>query len=877
MESGFKRTRDTPRGFELVADGRAAPLNSIYVGFVRLIDDVISMGRLSVWIPELGGDPNDPNSWFICNYASPFGGASNVYNVMAGGTSWTSSQTSYGMWFVPPDLNNEVVVCFINGDSGRGIWFACLYQQNMNHMVPGIPGTVATAGPGQATIDNADSLPVVEYNKASSNLQIAMSARPVFTPLASQLQIQGLDQDILRGTSTSGARRTDPPNSVYGILTPLQNQFVMDDNPGQAFIRLRTRTGTQVLISDTDGSIYINSADGSNWLNMNSDGTIDIYGMKDISIRSQGSLNFRGDIDVNIEAGRTINMKARNDVNVPNPSAPSMDKQANGGNINIECNMDFNLTAGNIYTYAGNIHARSAGNIFDTADGPPTPPGGQKSHWGNIYIKANGNIFINSNNNIAIQSNSNIYIQADNLIHITSNLDLLLNSGGNVTINANANIEIGSMGNIHILAAGNINVVSMNSMVIQSDMNLNINSINVMVIQSNESIVIGAQGQIDLLSPNDSIFIASGLDVWVSAYEDINVVAGRNIIIDAFHTLNEFSNIIEKLERIAVYTVEVDPLDSLSVSPDEHKEMYRWAKQGQMPVPPTDIDQQDNQIFGPGAYSPIDRETILYRLPFHEPYPYHAGTLVGTDSYISETSGNPLIDQFTGLPMQLGSIIPGATIPGPLVGIPISGMQPGTWIGTDYVNGVPQYSFQGPNSNLASASSYQLSALGIQFLIKYEGFNPLPYTDLGGQICIGVGHALTPDEISNRYTNTSDGQIPWSQGLSDDEIMGLLNQDLYDQGDPIKLVPVITDGVYSGCGGALITQAQFDVIVSFCFNICPIPFMSSTFAQQLTAGNYAQAIIELLRWNQLLGSVNQQINNRRTDEASRILNLNVTL
>jgi hypothetical protein len=91
--------------------------------------------------------------------------------------------------------------------------------------------------------------------------------------------VQGLDQDFIRGVSTSGARRTNPVNSVYGILTPLQNQFVLDDNPEQPLIRLRTRTGVQLLLSDADGSVYINSADGSNWLYMGADGTVEIYGL----------------------------------------------------------------------------------------------------------------------------------------------------------------------------------------------------------------------------------------------------------------------------------------------------------------------------------------------------------------------------------------------------------------------------------------------------------------------------------------------------------------------------------------------------------------------------------------------------------------------
>ena len=854
MTTGFSRTKHTPREFELVGHGRAAPLNSIYVGFVKGFDDVISMGRLQVWIPELGGDPNDSGCWYVCTYASPFGGASNIYNVTVDGTDWTTSQRSYGMWFVPPDYNNEVLVCFINGDPGRGVWFACLYQQNMNHMVPGIPGS-------SGGVDNTDTAPVVEYNKKNTDIQVTNPTRPEFSPLADQLQIQGLNTDILRGTSTSGARRTDPPNAVYGILTPLQNQFVMDDNPGQAFIRLRTRTGTQVLISDTDGSIYINSADGSSWLNMNSDGTIDVYGLKDVSVRSQGSLNLRGDIDVNIEAGRTINMKARNDVKVPNPSAPSMDKQASGGNINIECNMDFNLTAGNIYTKAGNVHSRTSGNIFDT------------TYPGNIFVKANGNIFINSNANIGIQANANIFIESGNLIHITSNLDMLFNSGGNVTMYANANIAISSMGNLYLLAVGNMNIITMNSLIIQSNTYLDMYSVGFMNIQSNESMYIATKHQLNLLAEQDDIFIVTGYDIFMSAYEDINIVTGRNILLDAYHTLYQYSHVEAKLAEIEVISIEIDAIKPLSIVPDEHKEFNPWARQGQLPVRPTDINQEDNQIFGPGIYSPIDRQTILYRLPFHEPYPYHAGTLVGTDSYIDEGQGQT--DQFTGLPYQIGSIIPGATIPQPLAGIPLSGMPPGNWQGIDYINGVPQYSYQGPNPNLKPASSYQLSDLGIQFLIKYEGFSPLPYTDLGGHICIGVGHALKQEEIDGMYTSVDGDQVPWAQGLSDDQIMDLLNQDLYSQGDPIKQQPVVV--TVWGAVSALVTQAQFDVIVDFCFNIIPPKFMGCSFVQQVNAGNYAQAAIEILKWNQLQGSVNQQIVNRRTDEASKFLGLQTNL
>jgi len=279
--------------------GRATLQDKIYVGFVKYADDVNTMGRLKVWIPELAADPNDPNTWFIVSYCSPFAGATNVLD-NKNDSSFPSTQKSYGMWFVPPDINNEVVCAFINGDPGRGIWFGCLYQQNMNQMVPGLPGNNSEA-----------TLPTAEYNKKVTQPNLGTPDRPLYYPLADQLNLQGLNQDTLRGVSSSGARRVDPGLSVYGVLTPGGSQMVFDDNPSNAYIRLRTSSGAQLIINDTTGFIYLNSVDGKNWISMDAGGRVDVYAYGDISLRSQGSLNFRADQDINIEAGQNINIKAR--------------------------------------------------------------------------------------------------------------------------------------------------------------------------------------------------------------------------------------------------------------------------------------------------------------------------------------------------------------------------------------------------------------------------------------------------------------------------------------------------------------------------------------------------------------------------------------
>lgn len=316
----LRRHVNTPDSYDLDLPGRGTLQDKFYLGFVKVADDVLKMGRLKVWIPELSGDPNDEAGWFIVNYCSPFAGATNVYDNRNENT-YQGTQKSYGMWFIPPDINNEVVCAFINGDPARGIWLGCLFQQNMNHMVPGLPGQ-----------DSSATTPVAEYNKRVNHVNLNSPTRPVYEPLADGLLRQGLNQDTIRGVTDSGARRAEPANSVYGILTPGGNQFVFDDSPSNAYIRLRTQHGAQIMINDTSGFIYINSVDGKNWISMDATGKIDVYAQDDISIRSQGSINMRADLDVNIESGRDINMRARgrqvgagvvtNPVSSPMPSTP---------------------------------------------------------------------------------------------------------------------------------------------------------------------------------------------------------------------------------------------------------------------------------------------------------------------------------------------------------------------------------------------------------------------------------------------------------------------------------------------------------------------------------------------------------------------------
>ncbi len=318
------KTTKTPVSSKGQPLGRVNVLNGVYMGFVKKVDDVQTMGRLQVWIPELGSAPDDAEGWVIVNYCSPFAGATNVDSISRGDIkSFEGTQTSYGMWFVPPDINNTVLVMFINGDASKGVWMGCLYNQYMNNMVPGMP-----VDENNYQYPNK-SVPVAEYNKQNKGItQPSQAVKPVEVTKFKGLGTQGLITDPVRGTTTSGARR-ESPSQVFGILTPGPaidkdvpfdkirrkggHSFIMDDLEDSEYIQLSTKSGAQIRISETDGFIYIINRDGTAWIQMDEQGNIDGFAAGDISLRAQRDFNIRADRNVNIEAGQNLFMKAAKD------------------------------------------------------------------------------------------------------------------------------------------------------------------------------------------------------------------------------------------------------------------------------------------------------------------------------------------------------------------------------------------------------------------------------------------------------------------------------------------------------------------------------------------------------------------------------------
>jgi len=358
-----------------------------------------------VWIAEMFNDEFDPKGWITVNYCSPFAGVTN-WETTSQSThdTFTDTQMAYGMWAVPPDINNEVIVMFLNGSAEAGIWMGCLYKEYTQHEVP----AMATSPKNKQT--RKHSVPVTAYNKWDTTDEGGKNplnpTRPWHETRTKGIGEQGLIDDHVRGLTSSSAMR-ESPSTVFGISTPGPidpkrskyehgigrlggNSFVMDDgdeNGDDEYIGFRTRSGASFRIDETNGIIYAINKKGTAWIQMDEDGNVDIFGAKSISMRSQEDFNIRADGDVNIEAGQNVNIKAAKDTD----STKKVIKPGSGegGDINFHAendlngivkrdayitvfdgNLDIGVKVGNKTEHiGGNVDFRSDGNVKETVQG----------------------------------------------------------------------------------------------------------------------------------------------------------------------------------------------------------------------------------------------------------------------------------------------------------------------------------------------------------------------------------------------------------------------------------------------------------------------------------------------------------------------------
>ena len=359
MSDNIQRARGRPQGYKFDRGGTPAEFGP-FIGIVKNNLDPTRSGRLQVYIEQFGGDnPEDTSLWRTVMYVPPFYGVTPRNNATksTGDGSYKGNQQSYGMWFTPPDIGVQVICFFVSGDPNQGYYIGCVPEAGVSHMIPAVGASrqFTTKNAQQQTeisAAGAQQLPVVEINSEndaiSQNPRFFDQPKPIHDYVYAILYNQGLLGDYIRGPISSSSQR-ESPSAVFGFSTPGRpiyqgglsekdikqrvnsgqvsladvkvegrrggHSIVLDDGDLQGrdnLIRIRTAKGHQITMSDESDCFYFIAANGQTWIELGSEGTVDVFSTNSVNVRSQGEINLHSDKDININAGQNLNIRAGN-------------------------------------------------------------------------------------------------------------------------------------------------------------------------------------------------------------------------------------------------------------------------------------------------------------------------------------------------------------------------------------------------------------------------------------------------------------------------------------------------------------------------------------------------------------------------------------
>lgn len=327
-----------------------------YTGIVVSADDVMDQQRLRVYCQSLRDDPRNPESIPYAVYCSPFAGTIDDPSMRRGAIGdTTEGAVSYGFHGVP-EVGSQVLIMLINGDPNARVWIGSIPKHQQTNTIGhgryiwteeayadgpfsgGTPGGSegSPIEPAYSNLSEAFSSnkKAPEWLTRGADLQaLSNQTKTEFTgsrdQRASEIQSiydkhRGAGASLYKhyatvvtqpGNGWSGIRssisRTSRVSRVYGMTTPGFHSLTMDDRHGNCRIRLRTTAGAQLILDDTNERIYLATAKGKSWFEMDQNGNVDVYS-KRFSVHAEEDLNLTAGRDIRLHAGNAIHGVAGN-------------------------------------------------------------------------------------------------------------------------------------------------------------------------------------------------------------------------------------------------------------------------------------------------------------------------------------------------------------------------------------------------------------------------------------------------------------------------------------------------------------------------------------------------------------------------------------
>lgn len=451
------------------------------VGIVTDTNDPSQNGRVRVICMAWGDttyDDTHEGEW--AQYVSPFGGT--VSSMTRGpGIDHAEGGATYGFWAIPK-IGSQVIVMCLNGNPRHRIYMGCVFDPHSTNSLPhgrytyddshpaldkngnpSLPAGPFTNGEGfleplntnmKAAFSNYGGENFEWKSRAADYTATAVDIENLndsFSAVADdklvedngRLITQGYQLSRIDPNSTANSNLPNYDSHVYCLTSPGFHAMSMDDRQENCRMRFRTTSGHQIILDDTNERIYIATAAGNNWIELDQCGNIDIFSNKKINVHSVEDINFTSDKSIKLFAGKDIHLCADKQIRAYSKEdmffKTPKDIKIKSENMFFDINTDVNVKIGsnlNIGVPTINITATDMFQTLTTLnikteDTFITQTGDFNLSAANLYLKSTtGTIDINSTTTLQLHSSTSTKLSSVLKVDIFGTTTTTITGGG---------------------------------------------------------------------------------------------------------------------------------------------------------------------------------------------------------------------------------------------------------------------------------------------------------------------------------------------------------------------------------------------------------------------------------------------------------------
>ncbi len=349
--------------------------NFTTTGHIVDTNDPQERGRVRVYCPAFGDLPSTPIElipW--AQFSTPFAGSVDNEKFSRGpeSTHKTTGGVAYGMWMIPK-IGAEVLVTCINNNPMLRVCIGCLHSASYVNTLPhgrNVDGVISSATeqpiePYNTNTSKAFGSKTDSYEWATRAADRSVSKVKQGSVNAGQTVASKPDSEsqgyqpsrIAPDIKYSNSTQTSLDPQIYSWTTPGFHSFTMDDSADNCRMRFRTSTGHQIILDDTNERIYISTAEGESWVELDQDGSVDIFASQKVSIHSSSDINLTSDKTVRIFGNSGIHLQTPQDIRLTSGADTHIQS---GAALRLKGSSDAFVTSG------GAINLLASDNIIET-------------------------------------------------------------------------------------------------------------------------------------------------------------------------------------------------------------------------------------------------------------------------------------------------------------------------------------------------------------------------------------------------------------------------------------------------------------------------------------------------------------------------------